>query len=77
MVLFPVQMNGGGCTVTFNKLLKPSWLLLHYHNTLDHMEFKAIKALACQIFLPKRIVNTNAVACATYQVGKSNIKPVS
>lgn len=41
------------------------------------MGFKTINDFSCQDFLPKYIVNANAVVCATYQAGKSHIKPPS
>ena len=64
----------GDCKINFDNLSQPSRLLLHYHNLLDHMNFKTLKDLAQAGFLPKCIVRANAVVCAACQAGKAHIK---
>ena len=45
-------------------------LLLHYHNMLDHMGFGALRDLAKQGYLPRKIAKAEEVICAACQIGK-------
>lgn len=65
------------CVVLFENLTQSSLLLLHYHNTLDHTVFDAIRALSGRGFLPKDLIRSNGVKSVACQTCKSHIKSSS
>ena len=58
--------------MTLGGLSPEAKLLLHYHNILDHMGFGALRDLAKEGYLPRKIADAENVVCAACHIGKGH-----
>ena len=67
------RVDDTNLTITdFTNLTDDQKLLLHYHEKLDHMNFKRIKHYCKLGLLPKRLAKVEAPVCLACQMGKGH-----